>query len=95
MPSQSVMEFGSVKSSTNDATKLGPNQYINSQAQYRSLVHTKARTMNKSSQRADLIRISRVYNRRITMMKETTRNPMHTPISSPVLFWFPSGGGDD
>ena len=29
------------------------------------------------------------------MMKETTRNPMQTPMSSPVLFWFPSGGGDE
>ena len=57
-------------------------------------VSTRATTIVQSSQRADFVINNRVYNRRATMINAGVLVPMTNPTAVPVLFWFPSGGGE-
>lgn len=58
------------------------------------LLSTQARSMVQSSQRVAFVRNSRVYNRSTTKIPDIAIVPVTTPMTAPVLFWFPSGGGD-
>ena len=49
--------------------------------------------MVQSSHRADFVRNNRVYNRNTTNTNAMVIGPMTIPMITPVLFWFPSGGG--
>ncbi len=67
------------------------NQHLEPKKIRRGL-STKAIAIVQSSQRADFVRNSRVYNLSPTKIHDGMKVPMTTPIAAPVLFWSPLGG---
>ncbi len=91
MSSKSIMDIYEVKDGAYQSSKLRQESASGTKKIRRGL-STKARTIVQSSQRADFVRNSRVYNLSPTKIHDGMKVPMTTPISAPVLFWSPSGG---